>query len=159
MFNLILYIATAVLLAVSWQRSPDKTRLAVQRAYLSFMHILPLMLAIFMIIGFIMAWLSPELISAAMGEESGVWGVLLASLGGSIVMMPGFVAFPLAASLLETGAGLPQIVAFLSTLMMVGLATLPLEISYFGRRAALMRNACGFVLSLFIAAIMGWILT
>jgi uncharacterized membrane protein YraQ (UPF0718 family) len=158
MFELILYLITIVLLILSWRRDKGKTRFALRRGYRSFMGILPLMMAIFMIIGFIQAWLTEDDISKLIGAESGLLGVSIAALGGSIVLMPGFVAFPLAASLLETGAGLPQVVAFLTTLMMVGLATLPLEITYFGRRAALVRNICGFLFSLVIAAIMGWVL-
>ena len=55
----------------------------------------------------------------------------------------------LAASLLAAGAGYAQVAIFISTLMMVGIATLPLEARYFGRRTALKRN----VLSLLVAVI------
>ena len=71
---------------------------------------------------------------------------------------PGFVAFPLAAALFESGAGIVQIAAFVSTLMMVGVVTLPLEMKTFGKRAAIMRNASAFVFSLAAAVMMGVIL-
>lgn len=158
MFTWFLYIITLVLLVVSLIRNRSQTRTALKRAYQSFMNIMPLMLAVFMIIGMIMAWLSPEIIAASIGQESGIVGMLLAAAAGSIVMLPGFVAFPLADSLLQTGAGLTQVAAFLSTLMIVGLATLPLEITYFGRRASIVRNAAGFVFSLIIAGFIGWML-
>ena len=48
-----------------------------------------------------------------------------------------------------------QVAAFVSTLMMVGVVTIPLEISYFGKRAAWMRNAMAFVFSLIVAAVVG----
>lgn len=48
--------------------------------------------------------------------------------------------FSAAASLVAAGAGYAQAAIFLSTLMMVGVATLPLESKYFGKRAALKRN-------------------
>ncbi|HEY9061859.1 MAG TPA: hypothetical protein VIO64_15335 [Pseudobacteroides sp.] len=46
-------------------------------------------------------------------------------IGGSITLIPCFVAFLLAAALLKSGAGFMQIAVFISTLMMVGIVTIP----------------------------------
>ena len=81
--------------------------------------------------------------------------MIVAAVIGAVTLIPGFVAFPLVAALLQNGAGYMQIAAFVSTLMMVGVVTIPLEMSYFGRRAAWMRNAMAFVFSLIVAAVMG----
>ena len=78
-----------------------------------------------------LAILTPKQISKLLGSESGWYGVLIAAVIGSITLIPGFVAFPLAAALLKSGAGYMQIAVFVSTLMMVGIVTLPVEISYF----------------------------
>ena len=82
----------------------------------------------------------------------------MASALGSITLIPGFVAFPLAAALMDNGAGIMQIAAFISTLMMVGIVTLPLEISYFGKKTALLRNGLALAFSFFVALVMGVIL-
>ncbi len=63
-------------------------------------------------------------------------------------MIPGFVAFPLGATLLDAGAGYAQIAAFISSLMAVGVVTLPMEIKYFSKRMAILRNASALVISL-----------
>ncbi len=81
-----------------------------------------------------LAILTPEQISNLLGSESGWYGVLVAAVIGSITLIPGFIAFPLAAALLKSGAGYMQIAAFVSTLMMVGIVTMPVEISYFGKK-------------------------
>lgn len=81
-----------------------------------------------------------------------------ASIIGSITLIPGFVAFPLAAALMKSGAGYMQIAAFVSTLMMVGIVTLPLEIKTFGKRAALIRNIAAFLFSLVAALAIGVVL-
>lgn len=57
-----------------------------------------------------------------------------------LTLIPGFVAFPLAAALLKNGAGYSQIAAFVSSLVMVGVVTLPMEFEVFGKRAAILRN-------------------
>ena len=93
-----------------------------------------------------------------MGAESAYWGVLIASLIGSITLIPGFIAFPLAVALLNNGAGVMQIAAFISTLMMVGVITLPLEIQYFGKKAAFLRNGLAYAFSIIVALIMGAVL-
>ena len=116
------------------------------------------MLTIFVIIGVAMAILKPETIQTLIGSDSGLWGVLAAAAIGSITLMPGFVAFPLAAALLKSGAGYMQIAAFVSTLMMVGVVTLPLEIKSFGRRAAIVRNSAALVFSLAAAFVIGAVL-
>ena len=74
---------------------------------------------------------------------------------GCITLIPGFVAFPLAASLLAAGAGYAQIAVFISTLMMVGIATLPLEIKYFGRKTALKRNVLALISAMLTSSVIG----
>jgi len=81
--------------------------------------------------------------------------MLLASALGSITLVPGFVAFPLAKSLLDRGAGVAQVAVLLSTLMMVGVMTLPVEFRYLGRKEALLRNGLAYVWSLIAALIIG----
>jgi len=77
--------------------------------------------------------------------------LFLASVVGSITLIPGFVAFPLAATLLQRGAGLATIAVFISTLMMVGVVTFPLEKKFFGFKEALWRNSLSYVWAFFVA--------
>ena len=94
-------------------------------------------------------------ISRILGARSGWLGVLGASLVGAVTLIPGFVAFPTAAMLLRGGAGYMQIGAFISSLMMVGVITLPVEIRYFGGKVAAVRNVLAFVFSFLVAAVIG----
>ena len=102
-----------------------------------------------------LAVLTPEQISHLVGSGSGWLGIIIAAIIGSITLIPGFVAFPLAAALLNNGAGYMQIAAFISTLMMVGIVTLPVEIKYFGKKATITRNISAFIFSLIVATVMG----
>jgi len=158
MLNAMLYVVTVVLLIISYKKNKNKTIIALKKAWKSLENILPQFLAILIIIGISLSILSPETISLLIGEESGWPGLLAASVVGSITLIPGFVAFPLTAALLQSGAGLIQIAVFISTLMMVGIVTLPMEIKYFGRKAALLRNSMAFGFSFLAAFIMGVVL-
>ena len=150
-----LYAIAGIALIASLIKSREKTLLALKKAWKAFENILPQFLAIIMVIGIMLAVLTPQQISALMGKESGWWGVLIAMVIGSITLIPGFVAFPLAAALLNNGAGYMQIAAFISTLMMVGVITLPVEYKYFGKKAALIRNGLALIFSLIVAWVMG----
>ena len=153
-----LYVIAFSALAVSFFKSREKTLLALKKAWKSFENILSQFLSILIIIGMMLAVLTPEQISKLLGSESGWYGVLIAAAIGSITLIPGFVAFPLAAALLKSGAGYMQIAAFVSTLMMVGIVTMPVEISYFGKKAAIIRNVAAFGFSFIVALVMGVVL-
>ena len=76
---------------------------------------------------------------------------------GAVTLIPGCVAFPMASLLLQGGAGVMQIGAFISALMMVGVVTAPVEIRYFGKRMTLFRNILAFLFSFVVAYIIGWV--
>lgn len=158
MFTYLLYALAVAGLAVSFFKDRQKTKMALKKAWKAFENILPQFLAILVIIGLAFAILTPETITRLLGANSGIWGVLVASLIGSITLIPGFVAFPLAAALLKSGAGYMQIAAFVSTLMMVGIVTMPLEIKTFGKRATLVRNLSAYAFSLIAALVIGVVL-
>lgn len=158
MFTIILYILAIVLLGMSFLKDRKKTKLALVKAWKAFENILPQFLSILIIIGIMLAILTPDTISGLIGKQSGWAGILIASVIGSITLIPGFVAFPLAAALLENGAGFMQIAVFISTLMMVGIVTIPAEIKYFGKKATLLRNGLAFVFSYIVAAVIGVVL-
>ncbi|AKB56089.1 MULTISPECIES: permease [Methanosarcina] len=129
-------------------KDKKRTKIALLKAWKSFSGILPEILSVMMFAGITLAILSPDIISKLIGSNSGFFGVVLSLTAGSITMIPGFVAFPLGATLLDAGAGYAQIAAFVSSLMAVGVVTLPLEIKYFSKRMAILRNASALVISL-----------
>jgi len=155
MQNYIFYILTIILLIISFFKDKKKTKQSLKKAWKSFENILPQMLGILTSVGIIIAFLNPEVISKIIGGSSGWIGVILAATVGSITLIPGFVAFPTAAILLENGAGYMQLAAFISTLMMVGVMTIPVEISFFGKKLTFLRNALAFLFSFVVAFIIG----
>ncbi len=155
MFTIILYCVAGCLLALSFFKDRQKTKAALRKAWKSFENILPPLLTVLFIIGILLSILDAQTISSLLGAESGVIGLTLAAVLGSITLIPGFVAFPLAASLLRAGAGYGQITMFVTTLMMVGVVTLPLEIRYFGRKLAFRRNGLALISAIMISLLIG----
>lgn len=111
--------------------------------------------AILFIIGLILTFIPPESIQKFMGESNAFLSTIISAIVGSITLVPAFVAFPLAGSLVNAGASIIPVVAFLTTLTMVGVVTMPLEKREFGTRFTLVRNALSFVFAIAIALLMG----
>lgn len=156
--NISLYLVTLILLFISYLKDKGRTGKALRKSWKSFENILPDFLVIILFVGLLMAFLNHDVISKIIGTESGILGVFLASIVGSVTLIPGFVAFPTAAILLDGGAGYAQIAAFVSTLMMVGVVTIPVEIKYFGKKLTLYRNLFAYGFSLVVAAIIGMVI-
>ncbi|MGI6574584.1 MAG: permease [bacterium] len=155
MTNYILYLVTILLLLLSTGKDRRKTKMALRKAWKAFANILPEFSGVILLVGIMLAVFNAEFISSLLGPQSGWLGVIFAAVVGAITLIPGFVAFPTAALLLEHGAGYMQIAAFVSSLMMVGIVTMPIEIKYFGKRLAFARNALAFGFSLFVAFVIG----
>ena len=151
--DIVLYSLAGILLIISFIRDRQKTVYALKRAWKAFSNLIPPLLGVMGLVGIMLAFMKPERISTLLGDQSGWIGTALAAIVGSITLIPGFIAFPTAAMLLERGAGYLQIAMFVSTLMSVGIVTLPVEISYFGKKTAYIRNALAFILSLITAVI------
>ena len=158
MFTIILYIVAGICLIISSLKDHLKTKKALKKAFKSFENILPQFLTIVVIIGMILSVLDESTISKYIGANTGILGIVISIIIGSITLIPGFVAFPLAAALLNNGAGPAQIAAFVSSLMMVGIVTIPMEINLFGKKAAIIRNTSAVIFSLVVAFVMGVLL-
>lgn len=151
----ILYGVTILLLVFSYLKDKKKTKMSLRKAWKAFENILPEFVVVIFLVGVLLAILNPEAISKVIGSDSGWFGVVLAAVVGAITLIPGFIAFPTAAMLLQNGAGYMQIGAFVSTLMMVGVVTIPVEIKYFGKKLTILRNVIAFVFSFVVAYIIG----
>lgn len=155
MDSYIMYGLTILLLLVSFSKDRQKTIVSLKKAWQALEGILPDFLAVLALVGLALTLLPPQAIGKVLGQSSGWLGMSFAALLGSVTLIPGFVAFPLAKSLLAAGAGLTQIAVFVSTLMAVGIVTAPLEIKYFGKKETVLRNGLSFVWAFFVALVIG----
>ncbi len=145
-------------LLIAFYRNREKALMSLKVAVKGFIKMLPMVLIIILGIGLLLGLVSPDTISQFAGEQSGFWGVLIVGLLGAVLFIPALLSFPLAASLLDGGASVSVVVAFITTLTMIGTVTLPLEIKELGKKMALLRNGMSFLIAILIAFIMGAIL-
>lgn len=153
----ILFFYVLAIVGVTWSYLKDrqKTKQALKKAFKSFEMIFPAFALILLLIGATMAAVSPAAVTHLLGADSGVIGMVTAALIGSITLIPGFIAFPLAKAVLDMGAGLMQVAVFISTLMMVGVITAPMETQFFNRKTMLLRNGLSLLFSFIVAFVLG----
>ena len=158
MTSIILYSIAIILLIVSLIKDKSKTKKAIILGLKSFENILPQFLCIIISVGILLSFFTTDTISKILGNSSGFWGIILADIIGAIAMMPTFVAFSLVNTLLLNGAGYSQVGTLVSSLVLIGLMTFPLESKYIGKRAALLRNLIAFLFSIIVGIILGRIM-
>ncbi|MDI6873483.1 permease [Candidatus Solincola sp.] len=148
----------AICLVVSLLKDRGKTRTALRIAWNAVKRMGPSVLAVIAVIGLIVGFIPARWIASTIGGERGALGLLIAAALGSVLFIPALIAFPLARSLLDMGAGVMSMAAFITTLTMIGFVFLPLEIRELDRRFALLRNGLSLLVALAIAVLMGLIL-
>lgn len=156
--TILINIFTLGCLIISWFTGREKTRQAFVMAWRSFLKMLPSILMVVVLIGLILGLATPDRLSAWLNARSGWTGLLATGLIGAVLHIPAIIAFPLSGTLLKAGAAVGIIATFITTLTMIGVVTLPLEMKELGRRFALWRNGLSFIAALVIGYLMGIIL-
>jgi uncharacterized membrane protein YraQ (UPF0718 family) len=149
-----LYAVTAVAIGVSFVIDKKKTLLGLKKGWMKFSKSLPEYLKLLILISLVLL-ISEDYIIKYLSQSNMFFGLLSSLILGSITMMPGFIAYPLAKILVSKGVSYMVVSGFVTSLMLVGIVTYPLEKKYFGKRATVMRNVMGFGIAAAIALLMG----
>ena len=151
----LLLIISAICLVISFLGDREKTWQGLKRGIQMFLKIIPTFLSVIIVVSILLYLVPEQKMAVWFGNESGIGGYITAGLIGSISLIQGFIAYPMAGVLVQTGVGYPVIAIFITTLMMVGIMTLPVEARYFGLRVALARNSLALVFALLVGLLMG----
>lgn len=154
----VLWIITAAALLASLAVDRRRTRAALIKGVKIFLDVLPLLLGVLALVSLVLAAVTPGMLRQVL-SGSGPLPFFTALGIGSVALMPGFIAYPLAGILRENGASTPVLAAFITSLMMVGVLTLPIEARFFGWRVSLLRNGLALAGSLIVAVGMAWVLS
>lgn len=157
-FTLILWIVTTVWFVISIIKNRKKTFSSIRISTGMMKNIVGDIIATLLAIGLLITVLPPTTLKEFLGNNNSIVSTIIFALVGCISLIPAFVAFPLAGSLMESGAGVMPIVAFITTLTMVGVVTFPLEKREFGTKFTIVRNVFSFVFAIIISLLMGVIL-
>lgn len=153
-----LLILTFILLIISFVADKKRTILGIKKGFKMFLGLLPMVLNLLILVSIFLYLVPKETLVNLLGKNSGVIGLGIAAVLGSVSLIPMFITYPLAAILLKSGVSYQVLAVFITTLLMVGVLTLPLEAKYFGLKVSIMRNSLSFIGALIIGLVIGIIL-
>ncbi|HOJ63178.1 MAG TPA: hypothetical protein PLE45_02045 [Spirochaetota bacterium] len=153
---LILLIFTIICLIVSFILNKEKTIRALKIGLKMFLNLLPPFLSILILVSVLLYFTPKEILTKLFGKEEWSFiGAFFAAIIGSISLIPGFIAYPLGKILIQNGVSYSIIAIFITTLMMVGIITLPIEKKFFGLKVAIIRNSFSFVGAIIVGLLIG----
>jgi len=151
-----LTIFTTVLVTISFIIDRKKTIKGIQKGLKQFLKILPTLLSVIIIISIVLFFVSDKFLMEYLGKEAGLGAYISAAAIGSVSLLPGFIAYPLAGILVQSGVSYSVIAVFITTLMMVGILTIPIEARYFGLKTTIIRNTLSFIGAIIVGTLMAF---
>jgi uncharacterized membrane protein YraQ (UPF0718 family) len=148
-------LIVVVVVALSFLADRKKTMAGLKKGLKKLANITPVFLFLLVLASLALTMIPEDLIHRYLNGNNRYLAALAGLLGGSIAVMPGFIAFPLGEILRDQGVSNFVIAAFTSSLMMVGILTFPVEKQFFGTRFALVRNLTSLLISASVALVMG----
>ena len=150
----ILFVITGLLLLVSFIANRQKTLNGLKKGAMQFLKLLPTLLTVIILVSVALFFTPEKMLLKYFGDQAGILGYVMAAGVGSVSLIPGFISYPLAGMLLESGVSYGILALFITTLKMVGTLTIPVEAKYFGMKVTLMRNGLSFLGAMVIGVIM-----
>jgi uncharacterized membrane protein YraQ (UPF0718 family) len=132
--------------------------MGIKKGVSMFIKLLPVLLLMLAIISIVLFLIPNETLVHYMGKGSGLKGWITSAFLGSVALIPGFIAYPLCGILIDNGVAYSVIAVFITTLMMTGFLTLPVEVKFFGWKVSVIRNLVSLAAALVIGLIMGFFL-
>lgn len=131
-------ISTIVLMVVFFINSNigHKTIESAEYSLLQMISVLP---PVMILLGLIDVWIPREVLIKYMGENSGITGVALSIIIGSIAAGPMYAAFPFTIILLKKGAKFSNVIIFMNAWCVTKIPTLLFEVSSLGFKFTIVR--------------------
>ena len=156
--GLLYLVIISLVYLLLWTVDRHKIRQSLRIAGRSLTKLLPMLMAIFGLVGLFQEYVPPHLVTRFLSESSGFFSLLTATVVGAVSIGPPLAAYPLAEALLKAGAWPPAIAAFILSWISIGIITLPFEAATFGVRFALLRNGISFFAAMLCGLLLGALL-
>lgn len=139
-------VIAIALIIVAYQKGGGEHILGLKSAWNILLQVMPLLIFVFIIAGTIQYILPAEMVAKWVGAESGFRGILIGTVAGGLTPGGPIISLPIAAGLLQSGAGIGTMVAFMTGWSLWAFTRLPLEIGLLGWKFTAIRLACTFLL-------------
>ena len=142
--TIIMGVIAIILFILAYQKGGGEHVTGLKSAGSLLLQVIPLLIFAFIIAGMVQVLIPSEFISKWIGAESGFRGIIMGTFFGSLTPGGPYVAMPIAAGLLQTGASIGTMVAFMTGWSLWAFTRLPLEIGLMGWKFTAIRFACTF---------------
>ena len=143
--TIIMAVLAIVLFTISTIKGDGQNIEGLKIGYKLLLQVIPLLIFAFIVAGLVQTMLPKELLSKWVGAESGLRGIIIGSIAGGLTPGGPFVCMPIAAGLLQAGASMGTIVAFLTSWSLWAVVRIPMEIGILGWKFTLLRVASTFI--------------
>lgn len=130
MFFLIVLFVTLIITTIDFNSGKSITNIAVD----SFKQMISVLPPIMLLLGLLDIWVPRETMLKYMGENSGITGIILAIIFGSVAAGPLYAAFPITAVFIKKGVKFSNVMIFLGAWCTTKIPTLLFELSALGYR-------------------------
>ena len=117
-------------------------------------EMLLIMPPVFLLMGLLEAWIPKDKIEVWLGNKSGIKGIGLSFILGTLPTGPLYIAFPLTASLIKKGASISNMVIFLGTWAALKIPQLMVEAKFLGIKFTAVRFSLTLIFILILGLIM-----
>jgi uncharacterized membrane protein YraQ (UPF0718 family) len=149
----ILIAAAVLLISFPAQRQPSID------AFWQFLsEMIFVMPAVLVIMGLFAVWVPKEMINRYLGHGSGLRGMVIALLFGTLPTGPLYAAFPLSKGLLDKGASPANVFIFLAAWACIKIPQELVELQFLGWRFTLARFSFTVIVVFVMAAVFRWLL-
>jgi len=142
--TIIMAALAVILLLISYLKGGGQHITSLKISFRLLMSMLPLLIFALVVAGCIQSLLTKEFVAKWVGAESGLRGILLGTVAGGIAPGGPYVSLPVALGLLNSGAGIGTMVAFITGWSLWAISRIPLEVGVLGWRIVGIRLACTF---------------
>lgn len=134
------------MMAIAGYQGGDVLREGLQVSFKRLAVFLPVLVAAFIIMGFIDVLVPKGFIEATLSDASGFKGIAIAWVAGALTPAGSLVGMPLVAGLYQAGAGVGVLVTYLTSLSVLSLIRVPLEVGFYGPRLMVVRILASLIL-------------
>jgi len=142
--TLVMAVLAVVLLALAYSRGRGEHAAGLRAGGTMLVQVLPLLFFAFIVAGVVQILIPREAIARWIGVESGLRGILLATVVGGITPGGPYVSLPIVAGLMRSGASFGVTVAFLTSWSLWAIARAPMEVGLLGWKFTAVRLASSF---------------
>lgn len=151
--TIIMGALAVILFLTAYYKGEGQHIIGMKSALRMTVEILPLLIFALIVAGMVQVLVPQQLLSKWVGAESGLRGILIGTVAGALAPGGPYVSLPVASGLLQAGAGVGTMVAFLTGWSLWAVSRLPMEVGIMGWKFTLIRIASTF----FFPPIAGWI--